>query len=406
MDRRSHLHTTNADRDSVPDIDNGRLSIFEQNLWRNILKRSAGYREEVVFKDDVAVGRLSYFLSRDRFVGISWGISPPLACRNGPVFSREVSDEEKPALLRTLIQTALRRHPLTSFMFTCDPYDKDAAMVRQEFIAAGFQHSTQVNTVQYPDQPSLMVPQPSDDAAINKRRSHINNARGRLEIVDDIPVDEFIAFYDANLKARNKNVNYVDAISRSLIVEGMAHGQVRILAARRKKKSADEPNPPLDAAIVIAWDRPIDWTGTPETAPPPGQRWYLLLLTYRLPSPGEPQEKPHPDANKLLIMEAAGFAAKHGLIFDTGGAATPGAEKFYRQLFTGKRSEESCDIFKYVKWHAGWYENNKRALKEAAARNGIRSLRMSPRDALLLWREFVRLKVERAETSTGPAQIA
>jgi hypothetical protein len=364
------LQITTIKNASLLNADTRRLSIFDQPLWRGLIGRSAGYQEEVVSKHGVPVARLSYTVLKDRFVGMPWGLPPPLSCRNGPAFSDDLRNEDKPAVLRTLIKTTLGRHPFTSFIFTCDPYGEDAALVRQEFIRAGFEHTTLVNPVQLPDQPGLMVPHPSDDGAINKRRSHINNARGKLDIVEDIGPDEFIAFYDLNLKARNKTTNYIDPIARALIVEGAECKQVRILAARRKKSSPEEPDPPLDAAIVIAWDRPIAWDDSPETKSEPpsspssqAERCYLLLLTYRLPSPAQSQEKPHPDANKLLIMEAAHFAAKHGLIFDTGGSATPGAEKFYRQLFPRKGSDEFRDVFKLVKWHAGWYDKCKLACK-------------------------------------------
>jgi len=397
MEGRIHFQATTIKGAAIPNIDNSHLSVFDQNFWLKIVGSTAGYREEVAFKDGVPMARLSYTLIADRFWGIPWGLSPPVSCRNGPVLSQALSDADKPVVLRLLIERTLRRHPLTSFVFICDPHAKDADLIRQEFIRAGFKHTTSMNTVRHPDQPGIMSPQPSDNAAINKRRSHIKNAQGKLDILDDVSPDQFIAFYDSNLGARGKTKNYVDSsLARALIAEGMAHKQARILAARRKKKSPDEPDPLLDAALVIAWDKPIAWDMPPAdkcdrggSDPPKEERCYLLLLTYRLPSPERPHEKPNADANKVLIIEAADFAAKNGLIFDTGGTATEGAEKYYRQLFPYKRSEEFCDVFKRVKWYAGWYEKHKLAFKEAAARHGITQIRLSRHNARIVWRKFV-----------------
>jgi hypothetical protein len=341
------------------------------------------------------VARLSYCIRKDRRIGIAWGGFPPLSYLNGPVFSPGLNESEKAAALRTLLRWILRAHPFTSFAFTCEPSDKDALLVREEFLRAGFKHTKPAVSVRHPDQPCLMS-KVSDDQAINKRRSHIRNARRKLTIVDSLGPDEFIAFYTENLEARGitRQGNYLDeAIARPLLTEGIARGHVRILAARRKKVSPDEPDAPLDAAIVIAGDKAIFSDALPEKEARPDatarpRRCYLLLLTYRLPRPDRTHDKPNPDANKVLILHAADFATKHGMIFDTGGAATPGADTFYRQLFPDERSRDHRDLFERMKWYAAWHDKFKLAYKQTAARYGIRRMRLTRENAGIILRKL------------------
>jgi hypothetical protein len=372
--RTLQIHT--AKELTTTTVRNARLPLFEQDWWRGIVGHASGYREAVVLDQGVAIVRLAYVLTRDPLVGISWALAAPLTCRNGPLFSDQLSDGEKSAALRRLLKHLLDRHPFTSFTFTCDPGMPESGLIRREFILAGFKHLTPINPVRYPDQPGLMTAQASDHPAFNKRRSHINNARGKLEIMPHLGVEEFLAFYDASLRGRGKARNYVDvALARALLEEGLARGQVKLLGARAKRKAPDQPEPPLDAAIAIAWDDPRATRDSRPRGAGAGCRCYLLLLAYRsLPDhPAEP--KANPDANKVLIMEAADFAAEQGMIFDTGGWATDGARRFYRQLFPGNRSEEYLDVFKHVKWHAGWYEAAKLAIKTAIERRGVNAKR-------------------------------
>jgi hypothetical protein len=386
MDGAQTLQIYTAKESPPSRVRKARLSIFEQDFWRDIAGRGSGYREAVVLDHGVAIVRLSYTLTRDSLAGISWALAPPLTCRNGPIFSDSLSDGEKSATLRRLLHHVLRRHPFTSFTFTCDPAAPEAGLIRSEFIRAGFKHLTPINPVRHPDQPSLMTPQASDDPAVNKRRSHINNARGKLEMVPNLDIEEFLAFYDASVRARGKLRNYVDAaLARALLQEGLARRQVKLLGTRAKRTSLDQPEPPLDAAIAIAWDEPLPAGDSRPYGASSGGRCYLLLLAYRSPSNHLSEPKPNPDANKVLIMEAADFAVEEGMIFDTGGWATQGAGRFYRQMFPGKRSEEYLDVFKHVKWHAGWYEACKLAFKEAIARRGITQKWGSWEDLRIAW---------------------
>ena len=221
-----------------------------------------------------------------------------------------------------------------------------------------------------------MTPQTTDDPAINKRRSHINNARGKLEIVEDITPREFISTYEDHLRARGKTKSYLDPeLVDALLGEGLARGRVRLVGARRKRRTPEEKPPRWEAAVAIAWDRALPSKDEPAPDGRNDGRCFLLLLTYRSTPDGG--DKPVVDANKVLIMEAADFAARHGLTFDTGGWATHGAMRFYRQLFPGPASEEYLNIYERVQWHAAWYDRKRQALKDAAAAHGISQLRFS-----------------------------
>jgi hypothetical protein len=368
-------------------------SVFEQDRWRGEVGRTPGYYEAVALQDDEPMARLAYTVRNDPLVRISWAMCPPLSCRNGPLFSESLSDSGKVAALRLLIRRVVRRHPLTSFVFTCNSGGSDANLVREEFIRAGFEHTRPLNPVRHPGQPGLMMPQLSDDPAINKRRSHINNARGKLDIIDNMSPDDFLASYNANLVGHGKKRSYLDTpLVLALLTEGLDRGQARLLGARQKRKSPDDPLPPLDAAIAIVWDQPLPGaapTADTETMPEPvpgGGRCYLLLLTHRPISPDKTHEKPVGDANKVLIMEASDFASRHGLIFDVCGWATPGAQKFYRQLFPGPDSVEFLDVFTTVRWHARWYEKQRTFLKAAALRHGMTGKALSSGYARILWK--------------------
>jgi hypothetical protein len=347
------------------------------------------------------VASLSYSLQYGASLGIPWGVCPPLVCRNEPVFGPHLSEADKIAALRLLIGR-VRRRRFASFVFTCSGTSPNSALLRQEFVRAGFRHRRPLNPVRHPGLPGLMTPQAGDDPAVNKRRSHINNARGKLELIPGVSADDFIAFYDANLKARGKKRSYLDApLARSLLRESVARGQARLLATRRKTKSPGESAPSWDAAIAFVWDRPMDVHAEP-SAPLPahapvgaGGRCYLLLLTYRIHTPGSrPEEKPVADANKVLIMEAAEFAAHHGMTFDTGGWATPGARKFYRQLFPGEHSSEFLDVFQDMRPYARWFNRQRLVIKRAAARHGIQQLTLS-RHNLRMIRQLLAARMRR-----------
>ena len=175
-----------------------------------------------------------------------------------------------------------------------------------------------------------MTPQTTDDPAINKRRSHINNARGKLEIVEDITPREFISTYEDHLRARGKTKSYLDPeLVDALLGEGLARGRVRLV-----RRAAQATHAGREAAAVGSGRRQSLGTALPPPPPkdepaPDGRndgRCFLLLLTYRSTPDGG--DKPVVDANKVLIMEAADFAARHGLTFDTGGWATHGCDAF------------------------------------------------------------------------------
>jgi hypothetical protein len=373
--------------------------LFEQTLWRDSIRRTPGYHEVMAFRESVPIARLAFTLRPEILCFLHWGGSPPLTCHNGPTFNPTLSADEKRAALRLMLAKLKSRFFLTSFTFTFETNRPETGLVREEFERAGFIRTERVNPIRPPSEPGLMTPQPTDEPAINKRRSHINNARGKLEIADLSPA-EFIRTHREDLRARGKRKSYLDYERvETLLNDCLARERARLFGARRKGRLGTANSAPWEAAVAIAWDRALSAPAGAESGPPADGRCYLLLLTYRSASAPLRGEKPVVDANKLLIMEAAEFATRHGLTFDTGGWATHGAMRFYRQLFPGPASQETLDVFERVHWHAAAYGFLRQALKDAA-QQGVAHVRFTPSRPRLLARA-VRDRILRRD---GPAR--
>ena len=363
----------------------------------------------MAFRGGVPIARLAFTLRPEIFRFVLWGGSPPLTCHNGPTFNPCLSAEEERAAFRLMLAKLRSRFFLTSFTFTCETNRPETELIREEFERAGFRRTERVNPIRPPFEPGLMTPQPTDEPALNKRRSHINNARGKLEIADLSPA-EFIRTHQEDLRARGKRKSYLDyELVETLLNDCLARGRARLFGARRKVPSGTANSAPWEAAVVIVWDRALSAPAGIESGQPAGGRCYLLLLTYRAAAASSRGEKPVVDANKLLIMDAAEFATRHGLTFDTGGWATHGAMRFYRQLFPSPASQETLDVFECVHWHAAAYVSLRQALKDAAARQGVSQVRFNPSNLRLLARA-VRDRILRRDGSartgaenSGPA---
>jgi len=184
-------------------------------------------------------------------------------------------------------------------------------------------------------------------------REHVIQASNRLDIINIHP-DAFIDFYRANLKsAVNKKSWFSLEVAKELIEASVRREppQARIIAAR--KNIADNPSEMSvpDAAICIVWDR---------------ERCYYWLSTRRIES--------HPDAIKLLIVEAMKHAKNLGLIFDADGTTTPGTLRLYKTIFRMPNEEKRYVFARTSRW-SKLYEDNRSTIdkiKRLAIALGIR----------------------------------
>lgn len=281
------------------------LPVFQQSWWVEIARGAARYGESQVVEDSVVLGSLPYIVKKNRFF-IRWRVNPHWSHLGGPVVSQALRDEEKSSVLDQLIgQLPLR----ASFHFACSRDGSDAELIRRAFIKAGFSHSRQLTYSQPPDDADVM------SRLKSKHRIHIKAADKKLEVME-ISAREFTSFYAVNLRtARMKSYAPLD-VARDIIAKGQAGDtrQVRVIAARRRDSKSGSP---YDAAIACAWDQ---------------KRYYLWLTTRRRISSDRSDDKPHPDAIKLLIVKAMKHAQNLGLIFDADGVTTQGSDKLYKEI--------------------------------------------------------------------------
>ncbi len=292
------------------------LPVFQQPWWFEIAARDEDIREFTVRQEGVVVGRLPFVVVTDR-IGNRLGFPPIWSRLGGPMVSQELDRQEKRAVLSRLLAQLPRS---ISFKFVCSASGGDVDLIRQAFLAEGFDHRVETTYVQLPQDPGIL-------GRLNaKHRGHIRRADRDLEVVQ-IGADPFIEFYQANLKAAGKDSYASMKNARDLIAIGQDREtpQVRAYAARRKS-----PGAPLDAAIACAWD---------------DERYYLWMTTRRRAAGNDPiATRPHGDAIKLLVLAATEHAQSLNLIFDVDGAITEGAKNLYRDILKFPRVE-SRDVF-------------------------------------------------------------
>lgn len=289
------------------------LAVFQQPWWLEIARGSAKYRELEVRRDGIVVGSLAFIVVTNRF-GNKLGFPPIWSHLGGPVVSHDLDTQDRATVIRELISQLPAN---ISLRFVCTSDSPDADVVRLEFKRVGFSHDTEVTYLQYPGDQGIL------ERLSGESRRQIASAPKRVEIVD-VDADEFIEFYDTNLRASGKQSYAPLRSARDLIVKGRAREapQVRVIAARQAKGG------PLDAAIAYAWDK---------------KRYYLWMVTHRRTS-GAGQSKPHPHAGKYLILDGTEDARRRGLIFDADGATTEGSQTLYRDRLKFPRAEHR-DVF-------------------------------------------------------------
>lgn len=308
----------------IQDPERGRfdLSVFHQSWWQDIARKFPGYRELRVVQGERTVGRLPFVLRRNR-LGLTFGQDPYWAHLGGPILEEDLSSAEKAKVLRSLLQQLPRR---ASFSFVCDPALSYADLVRNAFFDAGFEHSSQITYVRLPEEGDVLSEKK------RKHRGHIKRAAKCLECVD-LSATEFVQFFETNLNARSKRSYAPLKMLPHLIEQTIERGCGRAIAARPSRGDAPDAGgscPPYDAAIVYIWD---------------DRRCYYWLSTHRVASGEDTRDKPHPDAVKLLMVNAMEHAQAMNLVFDADGVVTPGADHLYRNIL-GLRIEERRDVFR------------------------------------------------------------
>lgn len=343
--------------DSAPprSIDQFSLPVFQQDWWVKIARGPTDYDEAKVLEGNVVVGSLPFSFRKNR-LGIMWGGDFHWSHLGGPIVSQDLSPKRQAEVLDELIAQLPRG---TSYRFVCSTHVSYAPLIKGAFKKAGFRHSTQVTYLR----------PPGDGLAADimrgfrhKKRSHINSADRTLE-VREIAAEEFVDFYDANLKAQGVRISsFPLVVAHDLIVEGRSRGQVRVIAARKRKNESsdiniveDGTNIRCDAAIAYAWDK---------------ERYYFWMSTRRIHTRDYPR-RPHPDAIKLLAMKGMAHAQSLGLTFDADGVSTPGTEHLYKDLF-GLKVQDVRDKFERTTMLAKFYEDRRVGIKRAAAFLGLK----------------------------------
>jgi hypothetical protein len=280
--------------------DHSDLTVFQQPWWIEIAKGDSDYRELHVSRNGVTVGRLAFILVTNK-LGNKLGFPPIWSHLGGPVVSQDLGREERADVIRELIAQLPGN---TSFRFVCSSAASDADLTKLEFTKAGFEWSTEITYLQYPSDEGIL------ERLSGESKRQVASAPKKLQVLD-IGAEEFVAFYEANLRESGKKPYASLQSVRDLLLRGQRSDapQTRIIAAKQRGKSA-----PLDAAIAYAWDN---------------KRFYLWLVTHR-PASDKSHDKPHPHAVKLLILVGTEVAGKMGLIFDADGASTEGNQILYR----------------------------------------------------------------------------
>jgi hypothetical protein len=299
-------------------IDQSLLTVFQQSWWIDAAARTGRCCAAQVAVNGVVIARLPYMIRRSK-LGLRWAAAPDWTHLSGPVVGRSLSDTEKAKALHELMAQLPRS---MSFGFVGPSHTDDADLIRQAFTEAGFIHTLETTYSQPPSQSDVLA------RLTRKHRLHIK-AAARVLHVADISADEFIAAYDGNLREAGIKCHTPLRAAHDLIVRGMARDppQVRVLAARQLR-----PRAPLEAAIACVWDR---------------SRYYFWMATRRRQAGDGPADKPHPDAIKLLLVNAMAHARDLGLTFDADGVRTPGATTLYRDILRIP-NEEYRDVFERI----------------------------------------------------------
>lgn len=309
-----------------------RVSIFQQNWWLQTTRMYPQSHEVKVVEGTNTLGSFS-FGSKEKYWFFTRIGNADWSHLAGPIVDQNLDPDQQAMVLDKLLKLIPRATYIYFVTYIDGTYGQ---LVKKAFERAGYEHFTQINYLR----PAGHYHAPDIDGAFveiirglsHKIRAHINSASRKLTI-RNIDAKEFIDFYKENLRASGvKRSDYPLDVAYDLINAATRRGQIRVTAAGTSKT----PNETVkdDAAVACVWDM---------------DRYYYWMSTRRVATKDYPA-KPHPDAIKLLVVNAMAHAQTLGLTFDIDGVSTKGRNHFYEQILALKQNVEHRDIFTRSTW--------------------------------------------------------
>ena len=282
---------------------------YQDDFFYNRAAKGLWKFEPVAWRNGRLVARLPFTVRRQGGLWFAGG-PPSWAHIAEPILASDLSDDEKRDVLRELVSQLPR---WASLCFVCNPQQNDQIYI-QIFKEAGFEHSTKTTYLALSSDPSVMDPK-NENGLRKKRRDSIKCAQRKIVITENISAQQFIEFYENNLKVQNK-VCYDDLrIVKDIISNGRASRRVVIYTAVATPQSvasdvAEVREGALIASIVCVYDH---------------LRCYYWLTT-RLQTTG------FSDTVEVLILHAVEQAKLRGVMFDADGVSTDGSKNLYDRL--------------------------------------------------------------------------
>jgi hypothetical protein len=269
--------------------------------------RGAAMPLEIRVDADGANGRLAYVIMRDE-LGLKQVFQPPW-------FYVENHCEPQADTIQIFRRILARLPARASLNFVLSTEITQAAAVVEAFRRAGIR-TVLVDTFFYhgPAGTTDVIESLSGKSI----KGTLRRARRDLDVMAMTPAD-FVSFHARNIEAMGKKSYRDFDADLAMLEHGIPEGYARIFAARRKLGPGETA--PFDAAIACAIN-------------PERDIYKLWRLTRRPPGTGDGSPDPHPDAAKLLVLEAMEDAVRMGLSFDTDGT-TPGMSKLFAMFGDG-----------------------------------------------------------------------
>ncbi len=263
-------------------------TIFHEPWWLNSVSRGT-YQEVQEIVAGRCVGRLPFVQSRHR--GLTIIGMPTLTHVLGPAIDEGSGSPTTRAIRRIAITKALvERLPRHSCLWIKCHHDVVDTL---GFQAHGFSTGAHFTSEISPGEESDLWLAMRDTA-----RRVIRRASERLHVVELRDPDEFMAFYDRNLRMRDLTNNYDGNVCAATLAECLTRNVGRITVAIDEKRR-------MQAAIVTVWDR--------------RSSYYLMTTRTQYADSG---------AISLLIWDAIKDASANGRILDLDGFSKNGDIQF------------------------------------------------------------------------------
>lgn len=249
-------------------------------------------------------GNFQYWIAPTKKAGIRGG-EMPWEYMQGICDGQKTAEEKKTHVLKELARLPQN----ASFTFHTHPDLRDADIIKEAFAEAGFRvlpRHTLVYKGNLGEDPIAKLP--------SNARSNVKTGRRDLEITS-MDSDDFFDFYRKNLEERTSHF-FLD-VDQELMKAGInaTPPHAEIIAARRKTIEGGEPYP-VDAAILCGLG---------------SDRTMLLRISFRKAAEGDNVPAPHPQAVKMLVVEAMKRANERGVALDVSGY-TPGGQTVYERF--------------------------------------------------------------------------